>query len=105
MKRLDQVASYIRSKNAGPFALTIDIFFDDRASYELVRESGAMTSEEIGRRYSADPAEILVFFVDPLMTLKISMPRPRVQGERYERDMHAGQQFVRILDLAIPDLP
>ena len=35
----------IRSKDAGPFMLTIDLFCHDAASYRRVRESGVVTRE------------------------------------------------------------
>lgn len=102
MTTLGQAAKYVRSKNAGPFALTVDIFFGDQASYEKVRDSGVISREEIARRYAVKAEDVRIFPVDSLRTLKISIPRPRVQGDRYERDMHAGQQYVRLLDLPIP---
>ena len=35
-----QLATVIRSKNAGPFELTFDILFDDPEKYALVKRSG-----------------------------------------------------------------
>jgi hypothetical protein len=32
MARLDQIAKVIRSKNAGPFCLTLDLLFGDESS-------------------------------------------------------------------------
>ena len=40
-KRLFDLAAVIRSKNSGPFELTLDIFFEDRAVYEAVKASDA----------------------------------------------------------------
>jgi hypothetical protein len=39
------------------------------------------------------------FAIDRLNTVKISFVRPTAQGGGVERDMHAGQQYVRLLDL------
>ena len=36
MTKLHELASLIRSKNAGPFQLTIDIMFDDQATYDAM---------------------------------------------------------------------
>lgn len=38
-----------------------------------------------------------------LRAIKVSMPRPRVQGSVGDRDMHGGQQYVALLDLPVPD--
>jgi hypothetical protein len=37
--KLKDLATVIRSKNASPFVLTIDIFFDDDEKYNLVKKS------------------------------------------------------------------
>ena len=42
--RLGDVASYIRSKNAGPFWLTIDIFFANEVAYEKAVSSCELSS-------------------------------------------------------------
>ena len=39
--KLYELAHVLRSKNSGPFAVTLDILFDDPAVYERVKRSGA----------------------------------------------------------------
>ncbi|MFX1589594.1 MAG: DUF4387 family protein [Promethearchaeota archaeon] len=39
MALLVDLAKVIRSKNAGPFMTTIDIFFDERENYEKVKKN------------------------------------------------------------------
>src|ERR1700674_4503712 len=41
--KLAELASLIRSKNAGPFILTFDIMFPDDESYLRVKNSGVLT--------------------------------------------------------------
>ena len=41
MEKLSKLAKLIRSKNAGPFELTIDIMFDNEANYLRVKNSEA----------------------------------------------------------------
>lgn len=101
MPTLRETAGFVRSKNAGPFWLTIDIFFDDADSYERAKTSPALTAGAVGRIYGAEEAETKLFEIDALRTIKISLPRRPVQGHRHERDMHAGQQYVSILDLEL----
>ena len=45
MTTLAELARLIRSKNAGPFELTFDIMFDDAATYERVKRSGAVRDD------------------------------------------------------------
>jgi hypothetical protein len=46
-------------------------------------------------------ALIKMFAIDRLSTIKISFVRVSAQGGIIERDMHSGQQYVRLLDLAL----
>ena len=46
---LTSIAEVIRSKNSGPFELTLDIIFKERAVYEKVCSAGEFTPER-GRR-------------------------------------------------------
>ena len=57
--QLYQLASLIRSKNAGPFVLTFDILFSDDATYRRVRDSGALNAEEFARRYGISRSLLL----------------------------------------------
>ena len=55
-------------------------------------------SEAVARIYGVDPAQVRRYPVDSLQVLKISYPRVTPQGGAHERDMHGGQQYVRLLD-------
>ena len=43
MATIADLAVLVRSKNAGPFWLTIDIMFDDEGKYRRVRDSAMIT--------------------------------------------------------------
>lgn len=98
MPKLREV-SHIRSKNAGPFWITVDIFFATPEAYRAYKDSEALGGASFARLFGADPGLVRRFQVDRLLTVKISYPRPKPQGWHGERDMHGGQQFVRLLDL------
>lgn len=55
---LSDTANNIRSRNAGPFCLTKDIFFADAASYELARASTLTTVAGIARAYGVDGSSV-----------------------------------------------
>jgi hypothetical protein len=101
MARLRDVCRYVRSKNAGPFWITLDLFFDGEISYARFRDAPALASEAVARLYGVDPAQVRRYPVDSLQVLKISYPRPSPQGGAGERDMHGGQQYVRLLDVEL----
>lgn len=100
MPRLRDVCRYVRSKNAGPFWITIDLFFDPE-TYARHRDDPALSAEAFARLYGAETNLIKRIPVDDLHVIKFSYPRPTAQGGALERDMHAGQQYVRLLDLQL----
>lgn len=103
MTTLGDLASVVRSKNAGPFWITIDVFLPDRASYDRAIRAAITDPGTLARMYAVDPEQVKVFRLPDLLAVKVSFPRPNAQGSRAERDMHAGQQYVPLLDLEIPE--
>ena len=100
---LSELADIIRSKNAGPFRITLDILFSDPARYRQVRDSGGVTRETVASAYGIKPTEITSFFkVDMANAIKITLRRPRCQGSFGESDIYGCQQHVPLLGLAIP---
>jgi pimeloyl-ACP methyl ester carboxylesterase len=97
--KLRDVCSHIRSKNAGPFWITIDLTFPDRAAFDLHSTSVAIGPIAIGAVFAVEPVLVKHFLVPELSVVKISYPRQRPQGGALERDMHGGQQYNRLLDI------
>ncbi len=103
MTRLAHVARYVRSKNAGPFRVTIDRFCDDDASYERVNHAPALQRDAVAALYGIPSSDVKRFAIPTLRVLKLSFPRASSQGATADRDCHAAQAFVPLLDLDIPD--
>lgn len=82
----------IRSKNAGPFWVTIDVFCGDEARFEQVSEK--LSSEFVAAIYKQPENKLKRFALPELHVLKFSFPRPVIQGDRYDRDMHGAQYSV-----------
>jgi hypothetical protein len=101
MPKVREACSHVRSKNAGPFWITLDLWFPDLASFERHAHSPALQPERIAAIYGVDPAQVKHFAMPDLRVVKISYPRERPQGGALERDMHGGQQFVRLLDVEL----
>ena len=49
--KLHELATVLRSKSAGPFMNTIDIFFDSDEAYRKVRDAGTLTTSLIACLY------------------------------------------------------
>jgi hypothetical protein len=100
--KLWESASLIRSKNAGPFVLTIDVIFSDREAYEKVRDSGMLTAGAVAAMYGVPPEDVDGYTCDNALALKFSMPRRLAQGDFGDGDMHGGQQYAPLLDIEVP---
>jgi hypothetical protein len=103
MAKLRSLARMIRSKNAGPFELTIDIIFADEPTYARVKQSGLVSKEFIAGMFHLEPAKVRLFHYDPAYAIKATVPRYTVSGDPDEVDVFAGQQYAQLVDLEIPD--
>src|SRR2546422_10032574 len=101
MKTLRELAKLIRSKSAGPFWLTLDVMFDDRETYEAVRDQRVLTVELISRLYGHSPERVLVFAHDAALAIKVSLPRAHSSGSPLDTDVFGGQQYAPLLDLPV----
>lgn len=101
MATVKEVARYVRSKNAGPFWVTIEIFCETREAYEKIRLSKNITAQKVADLYNVDLNKVKVFYIDNINVIKFSYPRPIPQGHKYENDMHAGQQYIRLADAEV----
>ena len=101
MPAVKDVCRHIRSKNAGPFWITLDLFFRDAESFKQHADSPGLQPAAIAGVFGVDAAKVKRFLAPDLLVLKISYPRAAAQGGVVERDMHAGQQFVRLLDASL----
>ena len=99
MARLADLAANIRSKNAGPFWVTVDIFCGEAARFEEIRHR--LHTETVCARLQADPATVKRFDIESLAVIKFSVIRPAVQGSRFDRDMHGAQLAVLFAEMDI----
>jgi hypothetical protein len=99
---LGELAEQVRAKNAGPFWLTLDVFFRNARDYEFVTGSGVLSPQAIGPLYRVDPATVKCFELPALHVVKISFPRPVTAGSFEDRDLHGGQQHVPLAALPLP---
>lgn len=99
---LHKLAKVVRSKNSGPFEITFDVIFDNLATYEKVKASGALTVEGICKLYGVEPDQIVTFmFFDPAKAFKLTLKRSWAQGSVGERDTFGAQQHAPLLDVEV----
>ncbi|WP_375229921.1 DUF4387 family protein [Roseobacter sp. S98] len=99
MAELRSLVTKVRSKNAGPFWLTIDIFCGSAESYSRVRDS--LSVGQIASVFDADTQTVKRFDIENLHVVKFSLPRPAVQGAVEDRDMHGASWAALIGELDI----
>lgn len=102
-KRLVELASVIRSKNAGIYQITCDIMFDDPESYRAVRDAGVLDRERIAQLYGISPDDVLTIVAhDPGQALKVTLRRPRASGNPGDPDILGCQQHTPLYDIEVP---
>lgn len=101
MPKVKDVCHHVRSKNAGPFWVTFDFFFNSEAEFNAHHDDPALNPALFHETFGADPELVEIFPVRSLNVLKISYPRASPQGGITERDMHSGQQYARVLEVEL----
>ena len=102
MATIGELAKLVRSKNAGPFVMTIDIMFADQKTYDTVKSSGILNRQMVSKIYNMSENQGQFFEVDNCYAFKISIPRPNFQGDIKDSDSHAGQQYAPFIEIEVP---
>lgn len=106
MTRLVDVASVIRSKNAGPYELTLDIIFKDRHWYDRALAEDLINPALIARLYNVPAADVLgIVAFEPANAIKATIRRPMVSGAIGETDVYGAQQHAPLLTLTLGNDP
>ena len=100
MPELRGVVEKVRSKNAGPFWLTVDIFCGNQAAFERVRDG--LTTRDVAALLDTPVQTLKRFDIEDLSVVKLSLPRPAVQGTVLDRDMHGAALAALIAEIDIP---
>jgi len=103
MDRLVDLAQMLRSKNSGPFLITLDVFFSEAAIYRRVVDSGAVSVENILKLYHLKASELCgIYFFDAALGIKITYHRPVSSGTCGDSDVYGAQQHAPLMELLIP---
>ena len=101
--KITDLAEVIRSKNSGPFELTLDLVFKDREAFEMARHSGLFTRELFAGLYNVDLEKVIgVVEFEQANAIKATLVRPIVSGAPGDTDVYGAQQHAPLLDLEVP---
>src|SRR3984957_11129988 len=102
MALIRDVARVCKSKNAGPFELTIDVVFDDAETFQRVRATGVLCPELFARLYSVKAEDVLFTPYDAAFAFKATLPRLVPSGDFGDTDVYGCQQTAPVLDVDLP---
>lgn len=104
MKTLYNIAKVIRSKNAGPFSITLDVLFASQADYEQAKRMDLINRSVIAKLYRIPPESIteLVYY-DPAWGIKVTYNRPISSGTVGDRDVYGAQQHAPLMGLPVDE--
>ena len=98
---LHQLATAIRSKNAGPCLLTIDVIFKSRDGFDMASRHQDRLVDYASSAYGIPPKQIRIFTYEPALAIKITLPRKIVAGSVGDRDVYGAQQHTPLLDFVL----
>ena len=99
MRRLSDLVLKVRSKNAGPFWVTVDVFCGTSDVFEQVRLE--LRTEAVAALFQQPSQLIKRFDIADLNVIKFSFPRPVAQGARTDRDMHGAQWAILLAEFQV----
>jgi hypothetical protein len=106
-RTLGDISKLLRSKNAGPFEITLHVMFDLEAEYELVKRSNLLSSHSMAKLFDITEDDIAWNgFFNQAMAYKVTIPRlrngkPTASGGYMENDVHASQQYIGFMNLEL----
>ena len=100
--KLSELASTIRSKNAGVDHITFDVIFRDRAAYDRTVASGALSRESVAALYGIDVSQVASFVTyDPGNAIKFTLRRRRPAASPGEPDPFGAQSYPPLFDIEV----
>ncbi|MEM6761223.1 MAG: DUF4387 family protein [Pseudomonadota bacterium] len=99
MSEVRDVVEKVRSKNAGPFWVTVDIFCGSTEAFERVQRG--LKTQAVAAAFDTPEQLLKRFDIDSLNVVKISVPRPSVQGTVSDRDMHGAGWAALVAEMEI----
>jgi hypothetical protein len=96
---LGKIARILRSKNAGPFTLTIDVILDTRECMEELL--GELTKDAVAKAYNIDSDSVEIVPYPIVNAIKINIPRRVASGEPGDTDVYGTQWHIPLSRLQV----
>ncbi|KAM0229670.1 hypothetical protein ACHAP5_011580 [Fusarium lateritium] len=106
---LSDLCHIVRSKNAGPYEITIDAMFSSEPDYQAVKASGLLSSHNVASALDIPEEDIIwIGFFDPARSFKVTIPRVRSgvkksAGGFMENDIHGSQEHMGLASLKLTE--
>lgn len=98
---LSALAQVVRSKNAGPTMLTIDLFFPDGQAYARAAASEALAPGAVAALYQRAPGDVQRHLLPSIHAIKYAMPRRICAGNPGDGDVYGAQQHAALLEVLV----
>lgn len=96
---LRDVALVIRSKNAGPYELTLDVIFKTAELFERMRAADVINRKVIASLYRLPEEDVLdIVWFPNARAVKATIVRPLPSGALGERDVYGAQQHAPLMN-------
>lgn len=100
MTKLTDITNIIRSKNSGPYELTMDIMFKNEEFYKMACDKKIINEDLICKLYGIDKEDIInIVEFQPACAIKITIKRPICSGDLGETDVYGAQQHAPLLSI------
>lgn len=101
--KLSELASTIRSKNAGVDHITFDVIFRDTDNFKRTVDSGALSAAGVAELYGIAPERVTSFVVyEPGQAIKFTIRRAASAGSAGEPDPFGSQCYPPLFDVEVP---
>ncbi len=96
---LKDIANVIRSKNAGPYELTLDVMLKDQEMFEAVKKADAINKKVISQLYRIPEEDVIsIVYFPNAKAIKATIVRPLPSGALGERDVYGAQQHAPLVN-------
>ena len=99
--KLTDLASVVRSKNAGPLKVTVDLMFDAEPGYRTALASPALTPANLARLYRLRQDAVQVLAYPQALAIKLVFDRRIVAGDPGDGDVYGTQQHGPLLEIEL----